>query len=185
MELPSLTEIKKYRKKLGITQTELAEKAGISQSLIARVEAGTVDPRYSKIESIFRALNELKREEIKVEEIMSREVVTVNISDPISKAIELMEEHNVSQLPVFMRNGMVGSISDEIVLKQMSRGVDIKDMPSRKVKDFMEESFPFINPTSPLSMVSRLLEHNNAVLVVEKGKVRGIVTNADLLKVLH
>ncbi len=185
MELPSLTEIKKYRKKLAITQTELAKKAKISQSLIARVEAGTVDPRYSKIESIFRALNELKKEEIKVEEIMSCGVVTVNTSDPISKAIGLMEDHNVSQLPVFKRNRVVGSISDEIILRQISGGVDIKDMPSRKVKDFMEESFPFIKPTSPLSMVSKLLEHNNAVLVVAKGKVKGIVTNADLLKVLR
>ncbi|OYT55201.1 MAG: transcriptional regulator [Candidatus Altiarchaeales archaeon ex4484_2] len=185
MDLPSLTEIKKYRKKLGITQTELAKKAGISQSLIARVEAGTVDPRYSKIESIFSALNELKKEEIRVEEIMSLGVVRVTPQDSISRAIALMEEHNVSQLPVFRRNQVVGSISDEMVLKQISGGVDIKDMPSRKVKDFMEESFPFINPTSPLSMVSKLLEHNNAVLVVAKGKVKGIVTNADLLKVLR
>jgi len=185
MELPPLTEIKKYRKKLGITQTELAKKAKISQSLIARVETGTVDPRYSKIESIFKALKELKKEEIKVGEIMSTGVVRVNTADPISKAIELMEEHNVSQLPVFRKKKVVGSISDEIILKQITKGIDIKDMPSRKVKDFMEDSFPSVNESTPLSTVSKLLENNNAVLIIQKGKIRGIVTNADMLKVLR
>jgi len=33
-----LEEVKKIRKKLGLTQTELANRAGVSQSLIAKIE---------------------------------------------------------------------------------------------------------------------------------------------------
>jgi len=36
-DLPTLEEIKKLRKKLGLTQQELAEESGVSQSLIAKV----------------------------------------------------------------------------------------------------------------------------------------------------
>ncbi len=185
MDLPSLSEIKKYRKKLGITQTELSEKAGISQSLIARVEAGSVDPRYSKVEKIFRALNELKQEEIKAEEIMTTGVVNVNAKEPLSKAVELMKQHNVSQLPVFRKKKIVGSISEEVVLNQISQGIDVKDMGSKSVNTYMQESFPSVGIGTPLSTISKLLEHNKAVLVTSKGRVKGIVTNADLLKVLH
>jgi len=36
-DLPTLEEIKKLRKKLGLTQQELAEESGVSQSLIAKI----------------------------------------------------------------------------------------------------------------------------------------------------
>ena len=53
MELMDLSEIKRLRGKLGITQSELAKRAGVSQALIARIENKSVDPRYSKVVDIF------------------------------------------------------------------------------------------------------------------------------------
>ena len=38
--MSELEEIKRIRKKLGISQTELANRAQVSQSLIAKVESG-------------------------------------------------------------------------------------------------------------------------------------------------
>jgi DNA-binding transcriptional regulator YiaG len=37
-------QLKKIRVQLGITQSELAKAAGVSQSLIAKLESGLVDP---------------------------------------------------------------------------------------------------------------------------------------------
>ena len=56
-----LEEIKKIRKKLELTQTELADRAGVSQSLIAKIEAGRIDPTYSKTKKIFAALSDLEK----------------------------------------------------------------------------------------------------------------------------
>ncbi|MHA1431033.1 MAG: helix-turn-helix domain-containing protein, partial [Candidatus Freyarchaeota archaeon] len=53
--LPTPEDIKRLRKKVGLTQTELAEKAGVSQSLIARIESGSVDPRLSTLQRILNA----------------------------------------------------------------------------------------------------------------------------------
>lgn len=49
--------IKKYRLSLGLTQTELAKMLGYAdKSMIAKIEAGTVDLPQSRIEAFARAL---------------------------------------------------------------------------------------------------------------------------------
>ena len=48
-----IKEIKILRKKLEITQNELAKKSGVSQSLIAKIESSNIDPAYSSIKKIF------------------------------------------------------------------------------------------------------------------------------------
>ena len=54
-----LSEVKVIRKKLGLTQGELAKAAGVSQSLIAKIESTKIDPTYSKVKLIFHALESL------------------------------------------------------------------------------------------------------------------------------
>ena len=51
-------QIRAARVLLGWSQVDLAERAGLSATVIARVEAGTVDARLSTIEAILRALDE-------------------------------------------------------------------------------------------------------------------------------
>ncbi|MGC8949367.1 MAG: CBS domain-containing protein [Thermoprotei archaeon] len=49
----------------------------------------------------------------------------------------------------------------------------------------MDEPFPQIPVKTPLSVISTLLQTFNAVLVVNKGRVAGIITKADVLKVIE
>jgi predicted transcriptional regulator len=46
---PTLEDIAKRRRQLGMKQSELAKAAGVSQSLIAKLEAGTIDSSYTKV----------------------------------------------------------------------------------------------------------------------------------------
>jgi len=184
MQLPELERIGKLRKKLGLTQTQLAKKAGLSQSLIARVESGSVDPRYSKVVKIFTALDESRHKDITAREIMTRCVVSVQTSDHLRTAIEKMKKNNVSQLPVFAGRNQAGSISEGVIMDQISKGVNINAISKRKVAEYMEEPLPQVNPNTNIGALSSLLEHNKAVLIVDKGRLEGIVTKADLLKVV-
>ena len=55
-----LEEIKKIRKSLGLTQAELAKRADVSQSIIAKIESGSIDPTLSKAKKIFGIYKQLK-----------------------------------------------------------------------------------------------------------------------------
>ncbi|MFH1835877.1 MAG: CBS domain-containing protein [Methanobacteriota archaeon] len=185
MELPNLSEVSKRRKKYGLTQTELARSAGVSQSLIARIEGGSVDPRYSKVFAIFRALEEIPETVVYSEKIMTNDVVGVQTTMNLGDATKKMNNFGVSQMPVYEGDVIVGSISEEVILDQIGKGVDGKTLSTTSVKDIMEEAFPTVNSETPLSVCSALLEHNTAVIVSEKGSVKGIITKSDILKVVH
>jgi transcriptional regulator with XRE-family HTH domain len=47
--------LKYARKKAGLTQRELAAKAGVPQSTIGRIESGAVDPRMETLNALLRA----------------------------------------------------------------------------------------------------------------------------------
>lgn len=184
MRLPKLSEIERTRKRLAITQTELAKKADVSQSLIARLEAGTVDPRYSKVARIYEALDELERKEVIARELMTTRVVGIQLTDSIENTVKIMNRFKVSQMPVFDKKKVVGSISEKTILNEIGKGSDMKNLSNRDVAELMDHPLPTVNTTTPLTTLSKLLEHDTAVLVMERGDIKGIITNADLLKVV-
>ncbi len=184
MQLPPLSEVERLRKKLGLTQTELAERAHVSQSLIARLETGTVDPRYGKVVDIFRALETLGEREVEAAQILTKEVVGIQKTASIEYASSKMKEYGVSQMPVLDSDKIVGSFSERVILDLISRGFDARAFAKEDVASHMEESFPIVKPETPLNLISSLLEHNSAVIVQKQGKTLGIITKADLLKVV-
>lgn len=183
MELLSKEELKKRRTQLGVTQSQLAERAGVSQPLIARIESGSVDPKLSTFRRVLEALDELERERVEAREFMHREVISVSPGDPVKRAVELMREHGFSQLPVIRDGVPVGSVTESEIVHTMN--VEGQDVTSKDVEDVMEEGFPTISPSTDMNVVSRILEHESALLVVEHGEVVGVVTNADVMRILE
>ncbi|MEX2702115.1 MAG: CBS domain-containing protein [Candidatus Baldrarchaeia archaeon] len=185
VSLPTPEDIKKLRKKAGLTQTELAKLAGVSQSLIARIEKGTVDPRLSTLRRIIEAIKlvEMRAKKAKsAKDVMYSPVITIKSSNKVKKAIELMEKYAISQLPVVNDKGVpVGSITESTVLKKLLSGEPEKIL-KLKVEEIMEESFPTITPSTNIKDIQQLiLKKYPAVLVMEKGKIVGIITKIDLI----
>ena len=183
--LPSLDEIAKKRKMLGLTQKQLARMAGVSQSFIAKIESGKIDPSYNKVKAIFDVLEKM---ETKVnhtaKKIFHKGVVGVQKNETIGKAISLMMKHGYSQLPVFDGEQVVGCVSEKTILNQVTVGKELSQLSQRLVEEIMEEAPPRIDENAPLPLVSSLLHAYPAVLVTKKGKVIGIITKADLFKVI-
>ncbi len=53
----NLDNIKQVRKKIGLTQTELARRAGVNQSTIAKMERKTVNPSYNTLMKVINVLS--------------------------------------------------------------------------------------------------------------------------------
>jgi len=181
--LPSLEEIARKRRILGLTQNKLAKLAGVSQSLIAKLESGKTDSSYTKVKAILDVLNQLEMKmEVHAREILHSEVVSVQKTEAVSKAVRLMMDHGYSQLPVFHGEHAVGSVSEKTILRQVSAGKDLGQVSALSIEEVMDEGFPQVGTGAPLSLISGLLQVYPAVLVSKRGKVVGIITKADLLK---
>jgi len=172
----TLEEIKEIRKKFGLTQGQLADRAGVSQSLIAKIEAGRIDPTYSKAEKIFEAIDTLgKKKELKAEQIMTKQVISVRPGEGIKEAIKKMKRANISQMPVIDEHKSIGIVSEAIILEALL------GKKSGKIKDIMEDSAPVVSKNTNVGVVSNLLRFYPMVLVSSDGELKGVITKADLL----
>ncbi|MDG6939685.1 MAG: CBS domain-containing protein [Nitrososphaerota archaeon] len=178
-----LREISRMRKLLGLTQVQLAKMAGISQSLLAKIEAGQVDPSYSRAQKIFNALNQYgKREKKKVADIMVKEVKTVPADATVAEAVRLMNEKAISQLPVVREGKVVGGVTDKMLVEKMASGSSVEDILEKTVGEVMQESFPSVSKDTPLELVASILNYYSALVVYEEGRLAGIITRTDLLR---
>jgi predicted transcriptional regulator len=182
--LPRLEEISRRRRVLGLSQEHLARLVGVSQSLIAKIEAGNTEPSYLKTKAIFDTLEKLQREkEPRAKELLQSRVVGIGQDEPVSKAAAIMNEMGFSQLPVFDGRHIVGGIAEKAIMDRIVSGISLRELSSMSVAKVMTEAFPQIDERTPLSLVSALLQYHSAVLVMKRGQVTGIITKADLLKV--
>ncbi len=169
---------------LGLTQSDLARRAGVSQPLIARIESGDVDPRLSTLRKIVTAFEKLEQETILARDIMHDIVIYVTPYDSLEYAVELMEKHGFSQMPVIDHGVPVGSISEDMIIRSMVEN-KASDMSRMKISDLMGDSLPTVSLNTELDFISHLLERHSAVLVLEKGMAMGFVTKHDVIKLLH
>src|SRR6056297_2597150 len=100
MNLPTPADLRQRRTDLELTQSELADRADVSQPLIARIEGGDVDPRLSTLRRIVTALDEAEGDIIRAGDLLNEDVVSVSPDDAVSDAATLMESEAYSQLPV-------------------------------------------------------------------------------------
>ena len=174
MELPTPTDLKQRRHDLELTQSELADRADVSQPLIARIEGGDVDPRLSTLRRIVNALEEAESDVIRAADLMHEHVVSVAPDDSVREAAHLMEQEAYSQLAVIQNGIPVGSISQSELVH-----LD-EDARNEPVAEHMAESFPTVSKDATLDEISNLLDHYKAVMITEAGQTVGILTEADL-----
>jgi len=178
---PELSNIKLRRQKLGIKQNELASLAGVSQSLIAKLEKGKLEPSYSIALKIFHVLDSLEhKSEKKCSEIMTPKILFVKKKDKVNRATELMKRHFIDQLPVLEGKHVIGSISESLIFSKLMQ-IDKKKLLSMNIQEIMNEPFPIVNSNMPASVVLPLLKTTDAILVTENSKLVGIITKANLI----
>ena len=174
-------DLRRLRVSHGLTQKEVAKKAGVSQSLVARIEAGKVDPRLSTLKKILNSIMSIKVKKTAMS-VMHSPVVSVRVKDSVKKAVDLMEKHGISQLPVVDDGMIVGSVQEGTIIRKLLQSKDPEKIFRLKVGEVMEEPFTMVAPSTSIDEVLTLFTHEKpAVLVVDKGKLVGIITKIDVI----
>jgi predicted transcriptional regulator len=150
---------------------------GISQAHIAKIESERVDPRLSTVNKILHVLTE--GEGKKCGDVMTRRVIWVRPSDTVLKVSQVMMKNAISQLPVIEDGKVVGTITEEGIVRNLSSTI-----ADEKVEKIMQPPLPSVPENTSIGIIRPLLEDHYGVLVVRKGDLVGIITRSDLLKVV-
>lgn len=185
-------KIRNARKTLGISQKRLARLAGLSQSTIARLESDIerLNPSYKAVFEVMDALdrlgNENERDEPlnkKSEDIMHRDIVSVEPTDTLEKAIKIIKNYDFPQIPVLnSKRNVVGTVSQRRILSLATERPE--GVSKILIKEIIEASLPQVDKKTPIAKLKSVLENFNAVVVVEDSRAIGIITIYDILKLL-
>jgi len=179
MDLPTPADLRERRTELGLTQSDLAERADVSQPLIARIEGGDVDPRLSTLRRIVNALQEAEGGILRAEDLMNEPVDSVRPDDSVHQTTELMGPQGYSQVPVVRDGTPVGLIRTSDI-RQQSETADVDDVGELPVDEVKRDAVASVEPDATFDEINDYLNHYDAVLVVEDGETVGIITEADI-----
>ena len=120
---------------------------------------------------------------MKISEIMSERVVTIDQREPVIAAARLLKRMNLGALPVTDRSGkLVGMLTDrDIVVRCVAAGGNAREMT---VGDIMSRGVVTASPESEVSDAARRMGRGQVrrLPVVESGKLVGMLSLADMAR---
>ena len=115
-------------------------------------------------------------------EASASQVISVAPGATVRQALRLMQQHDISQLPVMEGANCTGSVNEYGL---STRALESPRVLEATVSESMDPPFPIVDAGTPADSVTKLLtKANPAVLVREDGTLRGIVTRSDLIAYL-
>lgn len=107
---------------------------------------------------------------------------TADAESTIGDAILIMQQEEISQMPVMKNGAFVGSLSDNRILNRLIADPQAKSL---KVSDIMNAPFPVIKPDMPVDKISSLMDKDTPAVIVKLADDRyGILTKSDLIHAL-
>ena len=109
-----------------------------------------------------------------------KELITLEESESVSRAIDLMRAEGISQIPVTHEGALTGLLTEQNLLEFLTSGQ--KD-PRIRLIDVMSRSVPTVHHTTPLASLDEMLEITGSVVVVDaQRKPLHILTKIDLVE---
>jgi len=111
-----------------------------------------------------------------------RDLISTTTDTTASDCIGLLKKHNISQLPVLKKDGSLeGIITESDLLLAMSKD---PERAARTIKDLIIRKVECVQLTDSLTKVQDFLKNEYVPLVVQNGKVLGLITKIDVLDYL-
>lgn len=184
--IPELSEIRKLREVLSLSQRKLAKLCNIQPSFLNMIENGHSDPSYKVLGKIFQALDSEAQKKLDkqtiAKNICSKNLITIKKTDSAEDIVKIMKTKNISQIPVIDSNGCIGIVTENSFVKFL-REKGAEKLVTAKVKDAMETPPPSLDVDSIITRnILNLLADSRCILVTDKGKLYGIITKIDAIR---
>jgi len=172
------------------TAVELAEELDDPDALIVCLLCDTGERYLSKLYSDewMRENRLLIDASPSIESLLSQKpdripaLISVQPGTPVQEALQLIEENNVSQLPVIQDHHCVGSVSEATMMARLVADPRLIEEP---VEELMEPALPMVEAGADFETVTKeLVSGPPAVVVRRHGEPAGIITRFDVVHYL-
>jgi len=132
-----------------------------------------------------RLINVLKEKVIPrrfARDIMSSPPITLPEDASINDAKDILVRYGINAAPIVKANNALGIITKQVIEKAIYHG--LKDV---SVKEYMTPEFETVSPLASITEVQEAIigHHQRLLPVIESGKIAGIITRTDLLRLMQ
>jgi len=127
----------------------------------------------------------LEMERITIREVLEAKrgdfaaLISISPEAPVKEAFELMERHNISQMPVVADGKPVGSIEESSLMSKILENPELID---HSVREVMQPGFPVLHLGDTIDRAKALfMKKHAAILAVDHEDLVGILTKSDLI----
>jgi CBS domain-containing membrane protein len=120
-----------------------------------------------------------------VQELMTRDVVTLEVDDALIQVDDLLKRHHIRHVPVVHGRKLVGLVSHRDLIRALARQHHLWGSKPVSVKEVMTREVETVKPSaSAHQAIEKLLDRRFGCLPVvdEQGDLVGIVTESDFLR---
>ena len=130
---------------------------------------------------------------IPISQVMTRNPVTVHRDDPVRKAFDLMMEGHFRRLPVMEGRDLAGIITDRDLRRATNSPLVLHEtwydeylLDHITVEACMSPDPTTVTPQTPVEEAATIMceRQIGGIPVMKEGKLVGIITRTDLLKLL-
>ncbi|MDP3014144.1 MAG: CBS domain-containing protein [Candidatus Subteraquimicrobiales bacterium] len=143
----------------------------VDKIFVEKSFAGKIDVYVSSLKSFL----------VKVEDVMTKDVISVSENAPISEVIEKMEKEGIRYMPVVKERKLVGVATDGDILSRMyAKGWTVGEGP---ISEIMTKDVKTIEPEVPLFRAFQVLSScsvRRLPVVKTSGELVGILSITDL-----
>lgn len=186
--IPQLTEIKKLREELNLSQRQLAKQCDIPSSFLSMIEnqKNNTKPSYDVLVRIFQELDGESQKNLgkltTADKICKTNLTSARKSDYAEDIIKIMHEKDYSQIPVLDGGGCIGMVTENSLMKFLQERTH-KPLTTTRVKDVMDTPPIVIDiSTKVTENILSLFNDSKCLLVSDNAKIVGLITKIDAIR---
>jgi cystathionine beta-synthase len=112
------------------------------------------------------------------DKVRTGKLVSIPLGITVEEAVNLMRQHDISQVPIIEGGEVVGSMSEAGILSILVSDPVAKRKP---VAEYMEKPFPVISQDASLTELAQSMDKQTPAILVKQASGFDIITKSDLI----